>query len=343
MPQKATVATISLGYAGGPRTIERNLANMQEALEAASAGGADLICLPETFAQVGCPKDEGRQNAQTVPGPVFDHLARHARQRRTWIVAGTTERAANGVLQNVAWLLNRQGELAGRYAKVHPTTGEMEQGITPGGAAPVFDTDFGRIGMAICFDIGWPAHWAALAEQGARLIVWPSAYDGGFPLQVYAWSHFVAIVSSVWGYHSKVIDVTGRVLTATSRWSRVALQRIDLEKEVFHIDDQVRKLADLQRRLGAAVTVEGFSEENVCTVESHDDAWPLARIKQEFGLENFRDYHARATRMQEEYRGRAARGGGDPGPGAAVRPYGSAGSGPPPLAVARGAGCAGVR
>lgn len=307
MPQKATVATVSLGYSGGPRTIERNLANVQDVLDAASAGGADLICLPETFAQVGCPKDERRQTAQTVPGPVFDHLARHARRHRTWIIAGTTERAAGGGVQNVAWLLNRQGELAGRYAKVHPTIGELEQGITPGCAAPVFDTDFGRIGMAICYDIGWPAHWAALAAQGARLIVWPSAYDGGFPLQVYAWSHRVAVVSSVWGYHSKVIDVTGHVLTATSRWSRLALRRIDLEKEVFHIDDQVRKLADLQRLLGAAVTVEGFSEENVCTVESHDDAWPLARIKLEFGLENFQDYHARATRMQEAYRDRAAR------------------------------------
>jgi beta-ureidopropionase len=308
MPQKATVATISLGYAGGgPTTVERNLATVQDALDAASAGGADLICLPETFAQVGCPKDEVRQHAQTVPGPVFDHLARHARRHRTWIVAGTTERAADGAIRNVAWLLDRQGDLAGRYAKVHPTMGEIEQGITPGFSAPVFDTDFGRIGVAICFDIGWPEHWAALAEQGARLIVWPSAYDGGFPLQVYAWSHFVSVVSSVWGYHSKLIDVTGRVLTATSRWSRLAIRRIDLEKEVFHIDNQVRKLADLQRRLGASVTVEGFSEENIFTVESHDAAWPMARIKQEFSLENFRDYHARSTRMQEESRGQPGR------------------------------------
>lgn len=302
MPQKATVATISLGSGSGP-TVERNLTRVQEALDAASAGGADLICLPETFAQAGCPNELRQETAQRIPGPVFDHLARHARRHRAWIVAGTTERMADGTIQNVAWVLDRQGQLAGRYAKVHPTIGEIEQGITPGSTAPVFDTDFGRIGIAICYDIGWPEHWAALAEQGARLIVWPSAYDGGFPLQVYAWSHFATVVSSVWGYHSKVIDVTGRVLTATSRWSRVAIRRVDLEKEVFHIDAQVKKLADLQRQLGSAVTVEGLSEENVFTVESHDDAWPLSRIKQEFGLENFRDYHARATLVQDEHRG----------------------------------------
>jgi predicted amidohydrolase len=69
MPQKATVATISLGFGGGS-TVERNLARVQESLDAASAGGADLICLPETFAQVGCPKELRQQTAQVVPGPV---------------------------------------------------------------------------------------------------------------------------------------------------------------------------------------------------------------------------------------------------------------------------------
>ncbi len=306
MPGKALVATVSLGYPGGKRTVEQNLASVQTYLDAASAANADLICLPETFPQVGSPKDAAHPAAQTAPGLVFDQLAAHARRGRCWIVAGTTERAAGGEVRNVAWVIDRQGKLVGRYAKVHPTIGEIEGGITPGGEVPVFDTDFGRVGVAICYDIGWPEHWAALARQGARMIVWPSAYDGGFPLQVYAWTHFSYVVSSVWGYHSKVIDVTGRVLASTSRWSRLALQRVDLEKEVFHIDDQVQKLARVQGQLGAGVTVEAFSEENVFTVESHDSAWPVVRIKQEFGLESFRDYHARATRVQEKHRGGSA-------------------------------------
>lgn len=303
MPRKALVATVSLGSPGGSRTVEQNLELVQGYLDAAAAAGADLICLPETFAQVGCPKDRVRETAQTLDGLVFGRLAAHARRHRAWIVAGTTELMADGVVRNVAWVFNRQGELAGRYAKVHPTIGEIERGITPGEGAPVFETDFGRLGVAICYDVGWPAHWAALAQQGAELIVWPSAYDGGFPLQCYAWSGFCYVVSSVWSFHSKVIDVTGRVLASTSRWSRLALQRVDLEKEVFHIDEQIEKLARVQAQLGAAVTVEAFSEENVFTVEAHDDAWPVARIKAEFGLENFRAYHARAARRQDERRG----------------------------------------
>ena len=52
--------------------------------------------------------------------------------------------------------------------------------------ATVVETDFGRMGLAICYDIGWPDLWAQLAEQGAELVVWPSAYGGGLPLQAYA-------------------------------------------------------------------------------------------------------------------------------------------------------------
>ena len=302
MPKKALVATISQGYPRGDRSVEENVEGVWPAVEAASAAGADLICLPEAFPQLGCPKEDVRSTAQSVPGPVFDRLSEHARRHRAWIVAGTHELAGEGHVENVAWVIDREGELRGRYAKVHPTIGEIEQGISPCDDAPVFDTDFGRIGVAICYDIGWPEHWATLAQRGAKLIVWPSAYDGGFPLQVYAWSHFAYVVSSVRSDHSKVIDVTGRVLASTSRWSRLALQRVDLEKEVFHIDAQVEKLARVQVELGTKVSVEGYSEENVFTVESHDDAWPLSRIKREFALENFRDYHARATRVQEEHR-----------------------------------------
>ena len=52
--------------------------------------------------------------------------------------------------------------------------------ITPGAVAPtVMETDFGRMGLAICYDIGWPDLWTQLREQGAELVVWPSAYGGG--------------------------------------------------------------------------------------------------------------------------------------------------------------------
>lgn len=68
----------------------------------------------------------------------------------------------------------------------------------PGEACPcVCEAGFGRLGLAICFDTGWSGHWEQLAADGAELVCWPSAYDGGFSLQAYAWRHQFYVMSAV--------------------------------------------------------------------------------------------------------------------------------------------------
>jgi hypothetical protein len=110
------------------------------------------------------------------------------------------------------------------------------------------------------------------------------------------------VISSVHTEHSRVIDITGQVLAATSRWHRITATTIDLEKELFHIDDQVEKLFRVQQELGHRVGVRALTEEHIFTLESNDPEWPVARIKTHFGLENFRDYHARAQGVQDRHR-----------------------------------------
>jgi beta-ureidopropionase len=299
MPRKIQVSTISMP----PRqnTTEDNWQRALELLDAACAQHPDLVCLPESMLHIGTRRAEWPKGVETMPGPFLEELAERARRHGTYIV-GSLYTHLGGCFGNRAIIIDRQGELVGHYDKVHPTMREVESGIRPGDQVTVVETDFGKVGLAICYDIGWPEHWAKLAEQGAELVVWPSAYDGGFPLQVYAWSHFYYVVSSVWGDHSKVIDITGQVLASTSHWSRLVTTQIDLEKEVFHIDDQVEKLLRVQGELGDRVRATGYSQENVFTLESNDNEWPLARIKQQYALENFRDYHARATAVQDRAR-----------------------------------------
>jgi predicted amidohydrolase len=300
MPRKVRVTTTSFAFLG-PRSVEGNRTSAAAYVDAAGAERADLVCLPETLLHAGIPRAD-RPMDETVPGPTFDLLAERARANRVNVVAGLVERRGDR-RENVAVVIDRDGQLVGRYSKIHPTTTECElQRITPGCQTGLVDLDVGRIGLAICFDVGWPRIWQDLSEGGAELVVWPSAYDGGFPLQVYAWTHFYYVVSSVWGQHSKVIDITGRVLASTSRWNHLTSATIDLEKRVFHIDDQVAKLHEIQTRYGARVTAVGCSEENVFTLESNDPALPLDAIAAEFGLESFRDYHARATLVQDRHR-----------------------------------------
>ncbi|CAN5753266.1 hypothetical protein BH10CHL1_BH10CHL1_34820 [soil metagenome] len=299
MPRKIKVATISMP----PRqnTVEDNWQRALALLDAACAQAPDLVCLPESMLHVGTRRADWPSGVQTLPGAFIDELTARAKAHNTYIV-GSLYTQDGGCFGNKAIVIDRKGAVVGQYDKIHPTINEMQSGVKPGQQTTVIDTDFGRLGLAICYDIGWPEHWATLAQQGAEIVVWPSAYDGGFPLQVYAWTHFYYVVSSVWGDHSKVIDISGRVLASTSHWSRLITTEIDLEKEVFHIDDQIEKLLRVQTELGASVHAEGFSQENIFTLESNDPAWPLARIKATYALENFRDYHARAAKAQDAAR-----------------------------------------
>ncbi len=304
MPRKVWVVTTSWGGGAG-RTKERNLETALSLLDEAAAVRPDLVCLPEELTIIGVPREARPALLEPVPGPVFDALAERARRHGTYVVAGLAE-LRDGRHYNTAVLIDRQGRLAGRYDKVRPTDYEIQAGVVPGGAIPVFETDFGRLGIQICYDIGWPANWDDLGAQGAEVVAWPSAYDGGFPLQAYAWRNQYYVVSSVWSHFARVVDITGRALTSTTRSTRLAAQQIDLEKTVFHTDYNLAKLAAIRQKLGREVEIVQYSDENYFTLESHHPEWPVARIAREWEMETFREYHARATAVQDQARVAAA-------------------------------------
>jgi predicted amidohydrolase len=295
MPRKVRVVTTSGFSAEAPLGDNRDKA--LTLVEMAGQSGADLICLPEGFL--------GRQDKgalESLQGRTFDALAERARRYGLWVVAGLYAPSETGGVENCAVAISRRGELAGCYLKVHPTIGECEAGVVPGAAPLVVETDFGRLGLAICYDINWPAHWRDLALLGAELVVWPSAYDGGSPLSYYAWAHDYHVVSSVRTAYSKIIDVAGRVEASTTLWHSWASKVIDLEQELFHADYNEERLPKVEAELGAKVTANCFDEERYFTLESNDPEWPMARLKAHYGLEGLRDYCARAARVQDQLR-----------------------------------------
>jgi predicted amidohydrolase len=300
MPRKIVVATGSFGLPANT-TYTSNLDLGYALLDAAGSANADIVCLPETYPRCTLPSSQSADVAQTIPGPVFDDLCARAQKYRMYVVAGLTERR-DGQLINTAVLIDRDGRFIGQYDKIHPTIGEIESGIVPADVVKVFDLDFGRVGVAICYDIGWPGVWDELGRLGAEVVFWPSAYDGGFPLQTYAWRNFYYVVSSVWSFHSRIIDITGQHLASTSRFSRLVHAEIDLEKQVFHTDQNAAKLLELTTRFGQRISVESFTEEHIFTLQSNDPSTSVAEIAREFGLEPFREYHRRAEAVQDEAR-----------------------------------------
>lgn len=302
MPRKALVATACVGHIGGRPTIAANHELAVELLDQMGGLGADLACLPEEFTLLGLPREirESEEIWEPIPGPTSDLYAEKARQHGMYVVGGMCELRGNTRL-NTSVLFGRQGQIVGQYDKIHPTLGELEAGTVPGlySEVPVFETDFGKIGMLICFDVDYPDEWARIGESGAELVVFPSMCDGGLRLRAYAWLNNYIVVSSVSGGRSRIINKLGEEIAASGLGVHVAHGRVDLEAEVFHYDMQYQQIRQMQTDFGDRVTIVGTRDDGVFMVESNDDDWPLARIKREYGLENWVEYHDRSDREAE--------------------------------------------
>jgi len=290
--------------ADGP-TVQDNLAKTHELLERACAMRPDIICLPEVFATRGVAYERAEQVAQPVPGLITETAARVARQHSTYVICPLLERREDKVY-NSAVLLDRQGEIVGAYEKMHPVPDQeykvLEKGVASGLEPKVFETDFGRIGILICFDINWPEEWATLKKKGAEIVFWPSAYEGGMPLQSRALDHHYYVVSSVTGMHSRIIDITGRILAETGLYNDIAELEIDLDKKALSTDYNLQKVPAIRARYGRDVAMQMFLDEDIFTLESLRADVGVADLVAEFDLELWSDYIARCAKAQEAQR-----------------------------------------
>jgi predicted amidohydrolase len=308
MPRKIWVATTAFG--GGGPTVRHNRDKAEALIERAAMDRPDVICLPETFTSTGVGATRAAELAEPIPGPTTDMVRNLARKHSTNIICPLLEKRGE-VVHNTAAVIDRRGEIVGCYRKLHPVTTssdftEFERGVQPGQDVQVFELDFGRIGVLICFDIQWPREWRALAELGAEMVFWPSAYDGGFPLRARAWDHHTYVVSSVQTHSSRIIDITGEVILETGRRSAVAVARIDLEKRCFHTDFNASQIPAIKGKYGRDVTIRLLHDEAVMTLESQRDGLTVADLMEEFDLELVPDYVARHERAEESTReGRA--------------------------------------
>ncbi|MBI3828379.1 MAG: carbon-nitrogen hydrolase family protein [Planctomycetes bacterium] len=311
MPRKVKVVTTTMQGRGGP-TVEANRARTLERLDIACGEKPDIVCLPETFLQqhVGVKAEDV---AEPLDGPTLSEAAKRARAHRTYVICPLLTKRENRIY-NSAVILDRKGSVAGIYDKVQPVTSQddftcMESGVTPGTEAPVFELDFGRVGIQICFDLGFPETWAQLAERRAELVFWPSAYDGGFPLRLFAYLHNYYVVSAVKSRYAQIVNPLGEVLDRTDPSLGYASRTIDLDFMVCHLDFHTSMPEQLKKKYGDGVSVRVYSEEGHFLVESNRADLPLAKMAEECALEPARVYY---NRHRQAYP--ALRGGREPEP-----------------------------
>lgn len=305
MARKVRVATVSMLYRGGP-AVAANRDYARRLLDQAVAEAPDIVALPETFVSQGVDYDALDQIAETVPGPTTDLVAAYARDHACYIICPLI--AVHGDrYMNDAVLIDRRGEIAGVYSKVHPVVQgaefkSLELGVTPGSEVPVFKTDFGTLGIQICFDLMYPEGWAELKQKGAEMVVWCSAYDGGKHLGIYAWLHRYYVVSAVQSRHARVIDILGETVAKTGWHDRVTAQTIDLDVGLFHCDFNGGVIPEIRQAYGPDVTITTLHEAGLFTLVTNRPGLSVAGVVREFNLDPLDAYLARNRALQDAVR-----------------------------------------
>jgi len=156
--------------------LEANLELLGRLASPLAGKGIDVLITPECFLDGYMVRKKGctarKLAARSVTGcghPAIRKVRRLASRLRSYVVVGASEKKSKPGIRNAAYLIDRAGRPVGTYYKVH--SGGF---YTPGDSLPVFETDFGTVGIVICADRRWPENIRCLRLKGAEIILNPT-------------------------------------------------------------------------------------------------------------------------------------------------------------------------
>lgn len=179
MKMKIALLQTSVGF-DKAENIERGV----KAIEWAAKNGADMAVLPEMFT---CPYANKYfpQYAEEEDGPTCAALSRAAAENNIYVVGGSIPEKSGDFLYNTSYVYDRMGFRIARHRKMHLFDIDVRGGqsfkesdtFSAGRDVTVFDTEFGPIGLCICFDIRFPELSRLMALAGAKVMVVPAAFN----------------------------------------------------------------------------------------------------------------------------------------------------------------------
>lgn len=262
----------------------------------------DLIVLPEVCdVPVGLSTSEQKTYLNARKNKLSDFFAKIARENNCYIAFGSLHEADRG-LRNSLILLDRSGKIAGTYHKNFPTISEMEQGVVPGDQTPVFQCDFGTVGMAICFDLNYDELRSKYMKLQPDIILFSSLYHGGLMQSQWAYScrsYFVSAIGIV-QLPSEVVNPLGEIVASSTNYFNYTLATINLDYEIVHLDYNWDKLKKLKSKYGDAVSIHDPGKVGAVMISSEDKSITAKQMVKEFDIELLDTYFDRSRMYRKK-------------------------------------------
>ncbi len=319
-PRKVIVGTVMQPFWGKHPGLQKRLEQLTvlvDRLQAQSekkyARGLDLAVLPEmALTGEGEPVGGVANWSYPLEGAVKDTFTREARKCHCYVVVPTylVEDRATKRCSNAAILFDRRGEVVGIYRKVHlvvdTDAGSMERGSTPGKEEPVFQCDFGKLGIQICYDMDFDDGWRELTRKGAELVAWPTQSPQTSQPASRAKRNHYYIVSSTWRNNASVFEPTGKIVSQV-KWptsekkaeagnliapeDNILVQELDLSYAILPWSSALKNGEGLKEVYGDKVGYRYYEDEDCGMFWSNDAHTTIRHMLRSLGL----------MEQQEEY------------------------------------------
>ncbi len=235
--------------------VTKTMKKVLDHMDRAGKQEVDIVLFPElilasSYYALTLRPDLAETVAQEIPGKATDQLAEKCREYGMYAIAGLAERGPVGTYYNTAVLINRKGDVEGVHRKCH-VYNRTEGVFRAGSKYVVFNTDFARIGILICYDLFFPETARMMALKGAEMIFHPAAiwkeqgfntdnmYTQIFPSRALDNRIFLASVNQVGNDpdlkdyfigHSIIVSPLGDILAEAGRDETIIKADIDFDE-----------------------------------------------------------------------------------------------------------------
>ena len=301
-PREVWIAGVSqMGLSA--KTPESMVEKILAILRGALIYKPDIVCLPEVFPFEYIETQLSLSQKVEISGKVQETFSEFSKQNNCYSICPVYT-SASGKIYNSAVVFDRKGNHIGQYDKIHETVEAIAAGVSCGALfQPVIKTEFGPIGIQICYDINWDDGWKMLNYQNARIIFWCSAFDGGQQLNMKALQNKCIVASSTNKNTSKICDIDGRTIAKTGIWDpNFYCGQVNLEKVFLPTYDYLSQFEEIKKKYRRKVTITTFHEEEWTIIESVSPDVFINDIVREFKLKSHVDGLREAEIIQAQSR-----------------------------------------
>jgi hypothetical protein len=274
-----------------PDAREQIIKETKRKLDDLKGYGLDLVVLSEGIEALA--QKLGDAEELEHPGPLLNIYMDFAASEKCH-VAGSVKILEKGRIYNSIAFIAPSGKILGTYHKTNLTIGELREGLSPGAGAICFDTEIGRIGGIICFDLNFEDLRKQYATLKPDIIVFPSMHHGGLSQQIWPYECRSFFVSALPFHGGGILDPAGQAMSLTDCHKSVAMAKINLDRVVVHLDFNREKFADIEKKYGDEVCINIPLNIGTALIYSQSEKRTAMDIVREYGLELLDAYFKRA-------------------------------------------------